>query len=173
MSMLDNILLRDILAEIFFAVEDRERAKNYIVPKQGNWYNPQDTEEDKIATWIAYAIPERYSILKARQDVDEDGNVLNVVNELVTIQLQFVGTAAERLAASVMHWPKRGDVADAFAVVSGQIRDDRIDVVASWFKQEGLNTTYAYNTRVRVYCANVQETGANRLWHFSANGIIS
>ena len=173
MSALDSELLRDILAEIFFAVEHREQAKKYIVPKQGNWYNPQDTEEDKIATWIGYAIVDRHAILKSRIDIDEDGEVSNVVNELVEITLQFVGTKAEQLAASVMHWPKRGDVADAFAVVCGKIRDDRISVVATWFKQEGMNTTYAYNTKVRVYCANVQETGANRLWHFSANGIVS
>lgn len=172
MSALDSSILRTILSEIFFSIESRPEGLKYIVPKQGNWYNPQDTEDGKISTWIAYSISERNSILKARQEVDEDGNILNILNELVEIQLQFVGTEAEKFAYSVMHWPKRGDVADAFDIVSGQIRDDRIGVIASWFKQEGLNTTYAYNTRVRVYCANVQETGANRLLHFTANGKV-
>jgi hypothetical protein len=74
---------------------------------------------------------------------------------------------------SVMHWPRRADVSAAFDIVSGQVREDKIRVVASWFKQEGMNTTYAYNVKVRVYCANLQETGALKLEHFSANGIIS
>lgn len=170
MSALDSTILKSILTTIFF--EDPEDGQ-YVVPKQGNWYNPQDTEDGKIATWIAYAIPERESVLKARSDLDIDNQELNIITELVVIDLQFVGQMAEQMAVSVEHWPKRADIAKAFEPVSGQVRDDKIRVVSSWFKQEGMNTTYAYNVRVRVYCANVQETGANKLWHFSANGSIS
>jgi len=173
MSNLDSTLLRTILSEIFFTADSRSELIKYVVPKQGNWYNPQDTEEGKIATWIAYAIPHRESILKARSVQDEDNVDYNLVNELVEIELQFVGSKAELLAMSVMHWPKRADVSDAFSVVSGQVRDDKIRVVASWFNQEGANTIYAYNTKVRVYCANLQETGALNLEHFLANGTIS
>lgn len=173
MSNLDNTLLRTILAEIFFAEEDRAEAIAYIVPKQGNWYNPQDTEEGKIATWIAYNIPNRETVLKARNVQNEVYEDFNLINELVEIDLQFVGTEAERLASSVMHWPRRADVSAAFEVVSGQVREDRIRVTSSWFKQEGMNTTYAYNVKVRVYCANLQETGVLKLEHFYTNGIIS
>lgn len=173
MSHLNSSLLRDILAEIFFSIEDREEAKKYIVPKQGNWYNPQDGHRNKINTWIGYGIPDRESVLKAREEANEDNLPINIINELVIIDLQFVGEQAEDMAASVMHWPKRADVREAFSVVSGQVRDDKIRVVASWFKQEGMNTVYAYNVRVRVYCANVLETSANQLQHFYASGAIS
>lgn len=173
MSHLNSSLLRDILAEIFFSIEDREEAKKYIVPKQGNWYNPQDGYKNKINTWIGYSIPDRESVLKAREEANEDNLPINIINELVIIDLQFVGEQAEDMVASVMHWPKRADVREAFSVVSGQIRDDKIRVVASWFKQEGMNTVYAYNVKVRVYCANVLETSANQLQHFYASGAIS
>jgi len=173
MSNLDSTVLRTVLSEIFFATEDRAEALQYIVPKQGNWYNPQDTESGKVATWIAYSISHRESVIKARSVQDEENADYNLVSELVEIDLQFVGTEAERLASSVMHWPRRSDVAAAFEVVSGQVREDKIHVTSSWFKQEGMNTTYAYNVKIRVYCANLQETGVLKLEHFSANGIIS
>ena len=177
MSVLTSELLRDILAEIFFAPEVREANKRFIVPKQGNWYNPQDTSEGKPATWVAYAITSRVTQLKAREDVelDEDETyerVVSLLTELVYIDLQFVGASAEAFAVSVMHWPKRADVTVAFDIVSGQVRDDKIKVVASWFTQEGLNTTYAYNVQVRVYCENTMSGTAQVLKHVTADGSI-
>jgi hypothetical protein len=167
--ILDSTVLRTILSEILFAEADRAEGIQYIVPKQGNWYNPQETKTGKIATWVGYAITNRNSVLKARQTpADEDAPIetnLNVITELVTVDLQFVGTKAEQLAASVMHWPTRADVADAFEIVSGQLREDKIHVVASWFKQEGMNTVYAYNVKFRLYCANIMEVGATQLNH--------
>lgn len=175
MSVLTSALLRDILAEIFFAPDVRDANKRFIVPKQGNWYNPQDTVDEKPATWIAYSIPSRVSQLKAREDVEQGETfdvVVNLLTELITIELQFVGASAEIFAASVMHWPKRADVSDAFAVVSGQVRDDKIKVITSWFQQEGMNTTYAHNVSVRVYCENTLSSSAQILQHVTANGSV-
>jgi len=166
MSSLDSTLLRSILSEIFFSVEDREENLRYIVPKQGNWFNPKEDLANLKDTWIAYNIKERVSLLKAiptEEEVEEELFAANWVPELVSIDLQFVGPIAEQLANSVMHWPKRADVAEAFSVVSGVVRDDKIRVISSWFKQEGLNTVYSYNTSFRLYCANVAVSTAERL----------
>lgn len=169
MSALNSNLLRTILSEIFFAEADREANIQYIVPKQGNWYNPQETKNGKIATWVAYSIPSRESVLKSQALTLIDSlnveTTANMVVERVTVALQFVGTKAEDLAISVMHWPRRTDVEEAFAIVGGVLADNKIRVESSWFKQEGMNTTYAYNVRFVVYCVNYEESSADALLH--------
>lgn len=167
---LDN--LRTILSEIFFAVDVRADNLKYIVPKQGNWYNPQDNTADMIATWIGYNIPDRRSIIRPRSVVVED-TVENVVNEIVTIDLQFIGTDAEAAALSVMHWNSRADVQEALAVVSGQPLDESVRVIQSIYKQEGFNTTYAYNVKRRIVCANTQSTVASLLQHVYIAGNVT
>ena len=41
--------LRDVLAKIFFG-EEWEEKKKYVVPLQGNWYNP--SQGQKLDNWI-------------------------------------------------------------------------------------------------------------------------
>ena len=172
MSKLTSDLLRTILIEIFFAEADRLAFGKYIVPKQGNWYNPQDTKTDKIATWIGYNIPFRKGKIRARLDQDEEHNEENIVSEIVTIELQFIGAKAEEIALSVMHWNSRTDVHEAFSVVSGQLFDEEVRVIQSIYKQDGLNTIYAYNIKRRLMCENTQLTGASQLLHFTASGQV-
>lgn len=166
MSSLNSTLLRTILSQILFMEEDRAENLQYIVPKQGNWFNPKEDISNLKDTWVAYNIKERTSLLRSiptEEEVDEALYAANWVPELVNIELQFVGPAAEDLAVGVQHWPKRADVAEAFSVVSGVVRDDKIKINCVWFKQEGLNTIYSYNTSFRVYCANVAVSTAQRL----------
>lgn len=172
MSSLTSTLLKTILTNIFFAEADRAIYGKYVVPKQGNWYNPQDTTTDKIATWIGYNIPFRKSKIRARLDQDENNNEEDVVSEIVTIELQFVGAKAEEVALTLMHWNSRTDVHEALAVVSGQPLDEEVKIVQSVYKQDGLNTIYAYNVKRRIVCENTQLTGATRLLHFTASGQV-
>lgn len=166
MSALDSTSLRQALSEIFFAQEDRAENLKYIVPKQGNWYNPQNVEVNKPATWIAYNIKDRVGTIRAFEDTESiEGRMhpVNIVPELVTIELQFVGVKAEQFAISVAHWPHSATVAEAFKQFDGVVRDDKISSIATWFKQEGFNTIYAYNVRVRVYCTNILVSSAEQL----------
>ena len=105
---------------------------DYVVPKQGNWFNPQGTENSaqKPRTWCAFRINGERNVTLAHYTSDATPKNYSVVHKTGQLSLQFVGDKAEDLANSVAHWIHRQDVQDAFAVYDGKIfAKDRKSVV--------------------------------------------
>jgi hypothetical protein len=150
---LTNSSLRTILSNIFGVDED------YIVPKQGNWFNPQSMlpTAEKPKTWIAYKIVNNTPVtLPSYEDdtieVEEEDVDINIVKvtKIASIDLQFVGNNAESLANGVSMWIKRSDVQAQFETVNGKLMANNMDVVTSDFYQDGFNSVLAYNVRIQI-----------------------
>lgn len=177
MCNLDHASLQHILAKIFFGDYDAKEI-SLIVPKQGNWLNPQ-SQDTKVSTWIGYLIRENPTTLSPRSYsyVDEDGAGCSetVVTHVATIDLQFVGVNAEQWAQSVCLWDSRDDVAEAFLPVSGQLMNRKRNVVAVPYWQDGGNTILSFNVTIYVVWANVKTIAATK-WNLSdlnTDGVVT
>lgn len=166
---LNQTTLRGILAQIL-SVDEK-----YIVPKQGNWWNPQQPEAN-IANWCAYQIKRnRPRTAPFYNEGSEDDTKVNgvAVLKIAEIDLQFVGPASEELANSVSMWPLRSDVKAAFQQVQGAIMTDEYDAISSPFYQEGNNTVTAWNVpNVKVLWYSIQDTTQGLLPVISLDGTI-
>jgi hypothetical protein len=158
--MITQTTLKTILAAIF-GVDTK-----YIVPKQGNWWNPQDQEGG--GTFIAYIIRRTspsvlaYSqlgdapVLVPPETVIKTGSELSTSLVMSDIELQIVGPEAENIALSIQHWLNRSDIVMLFDSYHAQLCADGLgDFTVSNFTQDGLNTIFAYNTRFRVQWSNM------------------
>ena len=155
---LNQTTLRGILAAIF------NIDQKYIVPKQGNWFNPQEANAN-IENWCAYQIRQNrprtvpfYNV--GSQTIDQITTKVNgvAVLKIADIDLQFVGPQSEDLAASIAMWPFRTDVAAQFKTVQGAIMNDEYDAISSTFMQDGNNTVMAWNTTIRVLWYSITDT---------------
>lgn len=147
---LNQTTLRGILAQVLSVNE------KYIVPKQGNWWNPQENQQN-IKNWCAYQI--RSNRPRTAPFYNAKGNTNRVVVEKVAeIALQFVGPDSEAIAESIAAWPLRGDVKAAFQTVQGSLLYDDMNAVASTFYQDGNNTVIAWNVTIRVLWCSITET---------------
>lgn len=133
--------------------------KDFIVPKQGNWWNPQ--ESSKADTWCAYIIRSNTPrTVPFYTSCEDDGRINSAtVLKIATIDLQFVGLQAEEIAQSVVFWPLRSDVQEAFESVHGSIMNDRLEAVSSNFYQDGNNTVLAWNVTIKVLWYHLLATG--------------
>lgn len=132
----------------------------FIVPKQGNWWNPQTRTADgsKPATWCAYRIEDDPALLMPYYETDTDDSAgelenVSVAQSVARVVLQFVGPRAHELAQNVKHWPQRTDVSTQLARVSGSLFSD-ISVTPIDFAQEGENTVIAWTVRMRIRWAS-------------------
>lgn len=161
---LDHNTFRHILCKIFFGSYEDEHL-NVIIPKQGNWLNPQSI--GKTATWIGYLIRDNYSLVAPRtySYVNEEGVpcVEDVVTMCAIIDLQFLGVNAEQFAQSVLHWDSRPDVKDALRPVVGDVKCRRRRVVAVPYWQDGGNNISSFNVTVEIIWANV-DTNIASYW---------
>jgi hypothetical protein len=130
----------------------------YVVPKQGNWFNPQDNgaEGFKVDTWCAYKINNSTSKTLPYFDayLDGSGNVSTVMM-VSTVDVQLVGKYAEEGVLSMAHWPIRWDILD-FLMVSGMalLPQGLGDYFTSNFIQDGLNNVLAFNASFDVVWLN-------------------
>lgn len=139
---LNQSTLRGILAQILSVDE------SFVIPKQGNWYNPQESE-NKPATWCAYRIKSnRPRTAPFYEEVG--GKQTCLVYKIAEIELQFVGKQSEEIAQSVSMWPMRSDVQKYFKSVQGAIMYDDMTAISSFFSQEGGNTVTAWNVTFKV-----------------------
>lgn len=146
---LNQKTLRGILAQIL-SVDEK-----FVVPKQGNWYNPQ--EKMKTSTWCAYQIKSnRPTTAPFYEQIENE--VFVCVPKVSTISLQFVGTQSEEIAQSVANWTLREDVKKAFQSVQGAIMYTSATAISSVFSQEGNNTVLAWNVDFQVLWISVLET---------------
>lgn len=144
--------LREALLDIFFTLGNKERLREYVLPIQGNWWNPIDRDSAMMDTWIGYSIIDRYPILRSRYDRTTDAHI---VTTRATVHLQFIGRQAESFAASILHWDERQDVKSVLARFDGQLMYDSRRVRTSMYYQDGANSTLAYNVDFRFLYSDV------------------
>lgn len=166
---LNQTTLRGILAAILSVNE------KYVVPKQGNWWNPQDKEAN-IANWCAYQIKSnKPRTLPFYNEGKDNGQPVNgvAVLKMAVFDLQFVGPQSEELANSVAMWPLRSDVAEQFKQVHGAIMNDEYDAVSSIFHQDGANTVMAWNVpNVKVLWYSIKDTNQGLMPALDLEGVI-
>lgn len=130
--------LRDTLCDILFG---DDTMKKYIVPLQGNWYNPN--QKDNAGTWIGYVIDN----IKTSESIvpdSEDGN--RYLRDCQTeIHLAFIGNEAEELAQSVLFWNSRADVASLLDKrYKGVMNNKELLLYSALYEQEGLSNTLCW-----------------------------
>lgn len=165
MTQLNQTTLRGILAQIL-SVDQK-----YVVPKQGNWWNPQKPGAN-VANWCAYRI--RSNKPRSTPFYCETAEGVNsaCVLKIADIDLQFVGPQSEQLAQSIALWPLRGDVQTALATVQGSIMYDGNDAVPSDFYQDGDNTIIAWNVQVSVLWYDFVATSQKAIMTIETGGQI-
>lgn len=149
---LSQSTLRSTLATIF-SVDPK-----YIVPKQGNWFNPQDMlpSAERPLTWIAFRISRAKPAMIPVLIEDTDGK--RSVNFIVSsVDLQIVGTRAEELSASTAHWLRRQDVLNAFELIDASLMAENFSYYVLDFYQDGGNNILSYNVSFRVIWESVIE----------------
>lgn len=134
--------LRDVLAKIFFGEEEWEAKKKYVVPLQGNWYNP--SQGKKLDNWIGYVIDTCKTDVAIVNRGDDGRRYYR--NAQTTIHLSFIGEDAETLVQSVLFWLVRADVVKLFDdKYKGVINNKEFEIYSSLYEQEGLNSTLCWN----------------------------
>lgn len=127
--------LREVLCTILFG---NEQYKKYIVPLQGNWYNP--SQKDKAGTWVGYAIDN----ITTKESTVQWGNDLLRDCQSV-IHLCFIGNQAEELAQSVLWWNVRVDVQSLLdKKYKGVMNNKELILYSTYYEQEGLNSTLCW-----------------------------
>lgn len=143
---------------VIFGVDQK-----YVVPQQGNWFNPQDMlpTPEKPMTWCAYNIlfDRPLDIAQFQGDAASGYGNDSVQHRVATIKLQLVGTKAHDLALSVGHWIHNQRVRDQLVLVEGQLFGDVGDVTSIDFYQDGANTVKAFNVQFRVAWTSRIATG--------------
>lgn len=165
---LNQTTLRGILAQIL-SVDPK-----YIVPKQGNWFNPQEANAN-IENWVAYQIrrnrPRTTPFYEVGTNLNQKVNSV-AVQKIAEIDLQFVGPRSEELANSVAMWPLRSDVKAQFQTVQGAIMNGEFDAVSSNFMQDGNNTVLAWNVSFRVLWYSILDTNQGAMPQIDFDGKI-
>jgi hypothetical protein len=145
----------------------------YIVPKQGNWFNPQFMLPTalKPLTWVAYLIKTTKSDVFPYYYADEGINSAETVN-ISKIDLQIVGTRAEELSQSLALWHLRGDVEQAFDLLNAKLMTSDYNIITSDFHQDGMNTILAYNVSFKLVWINSIATTQQILTQIDESGTI-
>ena len=162
---LNQTNLRGILAEILSVDE------NHIIPKQGNWYNPQEKRAD-VENWCAYRIKSNKPRTVPFFQEEESGTNTVCAEKIADIELQFVGPESEELAQSVTMWPFRSDVKKYFQNVNGSLMNDDMNAISSFFAQDGANTITAWNVTIRILWTAHLDTNQKILKSADLNGQI-
>jgi hypothetical protein len=133
--------LREVLAKIFFG-EEWKAKKKYVVPLQGNWYNPSQVH--KLDNWIGYVIDTCRTNVAIVNRGDDGRRYYR--NAQTTVHLSFIGEDAEILAQSVLFWLAREDVKKLLDdKYKGVINNEEFEIYSSLYEQEGLNSTLCWN----------------------------
>jgi len=133
--------LREALCKIFFG-EVTEENKKYVVPLQGNWYNPSQGEH--VDNWIGYIINSVKTNVAIVNRGDDGRRYYR--NCQTDVHLSFIGADALDMALSVLFWLGRDDVKTVFdAKYKGVINNKEFEVYSSLYQQEGLNSAICWN----------------------------
>lgn len=169
--MITQDTVRTVLQAIFQVPIDR------IVPKQGNWWNPQDITN--TGTWVAFLITNgNPRVLPFDQQgtapVDNVGSQISTSYVISDITLQIVGPDAELLAMSIQHWLNREDVKALWDSHHAQLCAEGLGrYEVSTFTQEGLNGVLAYNSRFSLQWSNMFDVVQNQLLSSQITGTLT
>jgi hypothetical protein len=157
---LDQTSFRTILAAILLI------DPKYIVPKQGNWFNPQDIElgENKPDTWVAFKIRKGEPVnMPMLQPVTDHPDRLASVSWYISFcDIQFNGKRAELLAQSVAHWIHRADVKAQLRTIDAEMMASDTSYKVDSYYQDGLNTNLAFRVTIKVFHTSAIETNQTR-----------
>lgn len=152
----------------------------YVIPRQGNWFNPQDKENLKYKTWIAYTMDdETPRVLPFMQQGNLPnqsgvGSEISTSYDITRIRLQMVGKDAEILSKSVRHWLNNTTIINLFDSYKSQLlAQDLGRCTISNFIQDGLNSVIAYNVDFRVQYANMFEITETAAISATINGDLT
>ena len=162
---LNQTTLRGILARIL-SVDEK-----YVVPKQGNWWNPQENKGN-IKNWCAYIIRNNKGRTVPFYHEENNNNYATQL-KIATIDLQFVGPQSEEIANSVSFWPLREDVKLEFEKVRGAILPTDTEARSSNFYQDGNNTVVAWNVSIKVQWYQLVNTEQGIMPDLDLNGTIN
>ena len=138
---INMVNLREVLCKIFFG-PDAEKNKKYVVPLQGNWYNPSQVH--KVDNWIGYVMDNMKTNVSIVNRMDDGRRYYR--NCQTSIHLAFIGKDAERMAQSVLWWCARSDVQSIMdKKYKGVVNNEEFEVYSSLYMQEGLNSTLCWN----------------------------
>ena len=162
---LNQTTLRGILASILSVNQ------KYIVPKQGNWWNPQEANAN-IETWCAYRIKSNRPITTPYYYPTENAERV-CVQKIADIELQFVGRQSEELAQSVAMWAYRSDVQAQLKTVQGAIINGDMTAVSSFFAQDGNNSIMAWNVNFSVLWVSEAIANQNQILTINIGGQVN
>lgn len=169
---LNQTTLRGILAQVLSVDQSR------IVPKQGNWINPQEAFSN-IDNWCAYRIksnrPRTAPYYEGKTvTANNTSTPVNMVcvEKIADVELQFIGPDSETIAQSVCMWPLRADVKAQLKTVQGAVMYDDMTAVSSVFAQDGLNTVTAWNVNVRILWIQNLDTTQGTVRSVTLNGTV-
>jgi hypothetical protein len=131
---------------------------SFVVPKQGNWYNPQAEAADnsKPDTWCAYRVVNNKSYTLPFDDsYANPGENTKVVLSIASIEIQLVGLYAEQAVQSMAFWLSRTTIGNFLSTnFWALIPSDLGKYHVSSFSQDGINNVLAYNSTFRIQWAN-------------------
>lgn len=163
---LNQTTLRGILAAVTSVNEA------FIVPKQGNWWNPQE-QLVRPNTWCAYLIRSSQPRTVPFYDRAPGGPNGVAVEKISTIDLQFVGPQSEAIANSVAMWPFRSDVQEELAKIHGALLNTDMEARSSNFYQDGSNGVLAWNVTIRILWYDIIDTTQTLMPPVIAGGKIN
>ncbi len=148
-----------------------------IVPKQGNWFNPQD--QKNYGTWVAYILRNPHPTSTSFKQLG-NAPVLGSGSEISTnyfigdVELQIVGEKAEDIAYGISLWLERSDIVALFDSHYAQLCYDGLGAIqVSQFSQDGLNGVLAYNVQFRLQWANMLDITYSKLDTASISGDLT
>ena len=150
-----------------------------VVPRQGNWYNPQAlvASGSKPNTWCAYLVKKTRPRALPYYELADDGiSNQSTVPVISDIDVQLVGSEAEVSAMSMMHWLNRADLTALLTANGMQLVGHPADIIVSPFMQDGMNNVLAYNGVFSIQWDNYVTSTASKLLSVTSpltNGVLT
>jgi hypothetical protein len=159
MSLLTQQFMQNFLM-MAFSITD----PTLVVPKQGNWFNPQSMTSGKPSTWCAYLIKRTRDRTLPYYEIADDGvSNQSTVPVISDIDIQLVGSGAEIASLSVSHWLNRQDLKDYLRDNGMQLVGRPSESITSHFMQDGMNNVLAYNRTFSIQWDNYVTSTAVKL----------
>ena len=118
---LSNEVFGDFIAKCLFG-KNWESMKQFVIPRKGNFVNPQQLTEYRIEN----AVTTYYATIKS------------------LVRIQFIGKHAEEWADSLLFWDNRTDVQAQFLEYDSQLLLGDRDIITVPFQQDGYNGEMSY-----------------------------
>lgn len=133
----------------------------YIVPMQGNFENPLQSEDElKHDTFIQYWISEDRSLTQDDYTENDEGEAVDRQKCVATILLRFIGKEADTWAKTFRHLTKRSGVNEIFYGVCGAEKlEYTMPIIPRKINYFGKNSQVAFDVRFKLYYDECIRTG--------------